>query len=234
MFWRMTAAALVSYPVALAVVRLIGKKQVSSMTYWDLVSGIALGSLIANVVTNQQTPITYAIWAVGLWGALTLLTDWTALQGRFFGRVLQGAPTVVIANGKVMEQALRSERMTMDLLLSELRVKGVSNVSEVEFAVLEPTGKLSVLKKSQSLPVTPADLDLKTAYKGLSTAVVLEGRVQEENLHRVGLTRDWLTNALATQGISDLSAVFYAELGTDGTLYIDRKQDNPDRRWQQH
>lgn len=122
----------------------------------------------------------------------------------------------------------------MDLLLSELRSQGVFALADVEFAVLEPTGKLSVLKKTQALPVTPGDLHLPTPYKGMETPLVMEGSPLEANLARVGLNTPWLTAQLASRGITDLSDVYYAGLDTAGSLYVDLFGDDPVPEWQQH
>lgn len=230
----MTLAALVSFPVTLTVVRILGKKQVSTMTAWDLVSAITMGSLAANIITNQRVHIGAAVWVVVQWGALTLATDWSTLKSRFIRGAVQSVPLVVVANGQILEQALRKERMDVELLLSELRAAGAFSVRDVEFAILEPTGKLSVLKRTQAQPATAADLHVATPYKGLATALVMDGAVLEENLRRVGLDRAWLEQKLHVQGVGDLSRVFYAELDTDGTLYVDQQRDTAAANWQLH
>lgn len=234
MFWRMTLSTLVAYPVAFFVVRLLGKKQISTLTFWDLVSAIALGSLAANIVVNPEEPLIVSAWVVVLWGILALGTGWLALKSRYMRGIVQGAPTLVIANGKILEEAMRRERLNIETLLAELRTQGVFTIDEVEFAVFEPSGKISVLKKSQNLPVTPSDLKLPTRYKGLSAALVMEGTVMSENLQRVGLDDAWLRQHLAAEGVANLDEVFYAELGTDGSLRIDRYDDPRIPEWQQH
>lgn len=233
-FWYMTVSTLVSFAVTFGVVRLIGKKQISTMTFWDLVSAIALGSLAANIVINLQVPLATSAWVVVLWGGLTILTGWGALRNRRFRGVVQGMPAVIVSNGKILEDVMRGERLNVDLLLTELRAQGVFSLSEVEFAVLEPNGKVSVLKKSQNLPVTPRDLQLGSPYKGLSNTVVLEGQVISPALERLGLSHEWLVGQLSSQGIHDPSEVFYAELATDGTLFVDRRADGKSDLWKQH
>ncbi len=233
-FWNMTIATLLAFGVTFTMVRLIGKKQISTMTFWDLVSAIALGSLAANIIVNTDVPLWTSAWVVVLWGGLALLMGWAALQNRKVRGVVQGMPTVIISNGKVLEGVMRKERLNMDLLLTELRAAGVFSLADVEFAILEPNGKISVLKKSQVQPVTPKDLKLSTSYKGLTNTVLLDGEILPENLNRLGLSTEWLLAQLASQGIDDPADVFYAELGTDGTLYVDRRADQQVERWQQH
>jgi len=234
MFWPMTLSTLVAYPVTFFVVRLLGKKQISTLTFWDLVSAIALGSLAANIVVNPEAPLYASAWVVLLWGALALGTGWLALKNRHLRGLVQGAPALVIANGRILEDMMRRERLNIETLLAELRAQGVFTIDEVEFAVFEPSGKISVLKKSQAMPVTPGDLRLSTRYKGLSTALVMEGTVLSGNLQRIGLDAAWLHKQLAAQGVASLDEVFYAELGTDGGVRVDRYGDPPMPQWHQH
>jgi uncharacterized membrane protein YcaP (DUF421 family) len=223
-FLRDTVAAVVAFGVAVVVVRLIGKKEISQMTMWELVSAIALGSFTANIVAVKDTPIWEGIWVVVLWGALTIAVDWAALRSKRFRVALASTPVVLVANGQLQEDAMRQQRITLELLRSQLRTKNVFSLSDVEFAILEPSGKISVQLKSQKRPATPADLHVSTAYSGPATALIEDSQVLTENLQHVGLSREWLLGELARQGIADTSEVFYAELNTDGSLYIDRRQ----------
>jgi uncharacterized membrane protein YcaP (DUF421 family) len=209
-------------------------KQISSMTFWDLVSAIALGSLAANIITSQNEPLWQSAWVVFLWGAMAFTTGFLAMKSRKIRSIVQGVPTVVVANGQILEEALRKEHMNVDLLLAELRAAGVFTVRDVEFAIVEPDGKVSILKKTQTQPATPHDLHVPTAYKGLATAVVMEGTVLEENLRQMGLDRAWLERKLRQQGRTNLSEIFYAELDTDGTLYVDQQHDTAPPHWEQH
>lgn len=233
-FWNMTLATLIAFGVTFTMVRLIGKKQISTMTFWDLVSAIALGSLAANIIVNIDVPLWTSAWVVVLWGGLALLTGWVALQSRQVRALVQGMPVVIVSNGKVLEGVMRKERLNMDLLLTELRAAGVFSMADVEFAILEPNGKISVLKKSQVQPVTPKDLKLDTAYKGLAHTVLLDGQMLPQNLSRLGLTTEWLAAQLAKQGVDDPAEVLYAELGPDGSLFVDTRADQLTGKWEQH
>lgn len=127
-------------------------------------------------------------------------------------------------NGQIMENNMKKLRYHLDNLESQLRDKGVFDFSEVEFAVLEPHGQLSVLKKSQYLPVTPEDMNLSTKYKGLSTEIIKDGVLFEENLIQNNLSCDWLLQELKKRNISSISHITYAALNTNGVLYVSLKQ----------
>src|SRR5690554_3848198 len=107
----------------------------------------------------------------------------------------------------------------------QLRNKNVFDLGEVEFAVLEANGKLSVQKKSQNLPLTPKDMKLSTDYKGVSTEIIRDGKIEDENLKQNMLTHEWLYNQLAEQNVSNIEDVFLATLSTDGSLYLDLRDD---------
>src|SRR5690625_4817330 len=121
---------------------------------------------------------------------------------------------------------MKKLRYSLNHLEMQLRDKGVFDFSEVEFAILEPFGQLSVLKKSQNLPLTPQDIKLSTNYKGLPTEIIKDGKILEENLVQNSLKRDWLNEELEKLGISDATEVFYAALNTQGELYVSVRDGN--------
>ncbi len=133
-----------------------------------------------------------------------------------------------MCNGKILEDNMKKARYTLDNLEMQLRFNGVFNINEVEFAVLEAHGQLSVLKKTPYNPVTPKDLNISTDYKGLATEIIKDGILLEQNLKQNNLDFKWLYNQLSTQGINDIEEVMLATLNTDGSLYIDIKDSPPD------
>lgn len=157
---------------------------------------------------------------------LTVLFAFLSLKSLGFRKLVEGEPVIVIQNGKILEKNLLKLRYHSDDLEMQLREKGVFNFNEVEFAVLEPHGKLSVLKKTQHLPVTPQDLNLATKYKGMATEIIKDGDILEQNLVQNHLSREWLIQELKKRNINDPSQISYAALNTDGSLYIDVKNDN--------
>ena len=148
-----------------------------------------------------------------------------SLKSRYFAKFIEGEPTFVIMNGKILEKFMRGMRYRLEDLLEQLRLKDVFDLSEIEFAVLEKNGSLSVLKKSQNQPVTPKDLNLPTEYKGISSVLIYDGAIMKQNLRRMNLEQSWLENELNKQGIKEVSAVFLASLETSGNLYVNTYAD---------
>lgn len=205
--------------------RLLGKEQVSQLSFFDYIVGITIGS-IASSLTVDLNSRAWPHW-VGLlvWTIASLSMQWISLKWRYISKFIEGEPIVVIMNGKIMERAMRKIRYRLSDLLMQLRSQGVFDVSEVEFAVLETDGKISVLRKSQFQPVTPRDLSINTNYLGISSELIYDGVVVEENLKQVNLSREWLDSQLRQNGINDPSEVFFASLDTQGNLYLDKYQD---------
>lgn len=225
MFWTKTLSAVVAFAVTLVVVRVIGKKALSQMTYWDLVSAIVLGALSADVVISTQTPRWLGIWVLLFWGSLTIAVGWLSLRSRPFRMAALGQPTLLVYRGKVLEEAMRKERLSLDGLMAQLRPKGYFHISEVELAVLEVDGKLSVTPTADKRPVTTGDLKVTPAKAAFTRPVISDGKIMYTNLEQYGHNRDWLMGELSRQGITDPAEVFAAEILPDGSLWVDRKQD---------
>lgn len=212
----------IAYLTLLILTRLMGKKQLSHLTFFDYVVGITIGSIAGTMTTDLAVePATH--W-VGLltWTVWTLVLSLLSFRHRRIRRLLDGEPTLVIQNGQILESQMERMGYNVDDLRMQLREKDIFNLSDVEFALLEPNGQLSVIKKSHLQPVTPSDLHLETAYKGLAVELIVDGRVIHPNLAQVRLDLGWLEEQVKARGFS-LQDVNYAEVDSGGDLYIDVK-----------
>ncbi|WP_366924021.1 DUF421 domain-containing protein [Metallumcola ferriviriculae] len=217
---------LIAFFTLLIFARVLGKQQISQLTFFDYVLGITIGST-ASSLTTDLTSKAFPHW-IGLitWIGSALALQIITLKWRTASKYIDGEPTVVVMNGQIMEDTMARMRYRATDLLEQLRNKGVFDLGQVEFAVLETNGKLSVQKKSQYQPVTPKDLNLPTQYKGLSTELIYDGVVIEQNLRGFNLDRIWLTDQLKKQGINSEEEVFLALIDTGGQLYIDKYSDH--------
>ncbi len=217
--------AVIAFFTLLIFTRLLGKQQMSQLTFFDYVLGITIGSIAASL-TIELTYDPLPMW-IGMltWIIAVLVIQWGTVKWRYAAKYVDGEPTVVIMNGKIMEEAMKKLRYRISDLTEQLRDKGVFDLSQVEFAVLEVSGKLTVLKKSEYQPVTPKDLNLKADYQGISTEIIYDGVVVDSNLRQVKRDRKWLYRELKKQGIKDASEVFYAEVDPSGKLFVDKYKD---------
>lgn len=209
--------------VSLAIfIRLLGKKQVSQLSVFDYVIGITIGST-ASTLSAELENTTFSTWlAFFSWTLFSILTAHFVAKNRNFRMTVYGTPVILIRNGKIVEKNLDNLQYSIEDLRMQLRGKGVFNLADVEFAVYEINGSLSVLLKSQLQPVVPEDLGIDTVYQGLPRELIVRGEVQKEHLMDLKLDQQWLISELKKQGIDNPAAVFYAELDTSGGLYVSK------------
>ncbi len=203
--------------------RCIGRKLLAQISYFDFTVAITIGTISGAYVVQMIEGMWVLISPV-LLALLAILFDYIHIKSLRARKFTEGEPVVVMQNGQIMEKNMKKLRYHIDNLEAQLRDKGVFDFEEVEFAVLEPHGQLSVLKKSQYLPLTPKDMNIPTGYKGMSTEIIKDGLVLEQNLYQNKLTRDWLSKELKKRSISNIKDITYAAVNTDGVLYVSLKQ----------
>lgn len=213
----------IGFFLLLVLVKLIGKQQVTQLTFFDYIVGITIGSMAStlSVQVNENTWATMAGMAV--WTFLAIALALMGLKSPYMRKVIEGIPEIVIQNGKINTDVLRKNKLSADDLLMMLRSKDVFNLEDVEFAVLEQNGKLSVMLKSQKQPLTPQDMNIPTQYMGLPANLIEDGCLNMEALKSVKLSKAWLEYQLRKKNITDINDVFLAQLDTRGNLFIDMK-----------
>lgn len=210
----------------LILTRIMGRKEISQMTSFHFVSAIAIGSIAANFVLGPSISIKHGLISLIGWTIFTLLIDIIDFKSMLIKKITSGEPVIVIKEGKIIEKALRKNRLDVDTLKALLRDKNIFNFSDVDYAIFETNGKLSVLPKEQKQPITKSDLELSNMPKNmfpLTTEVVSDGKIISENLTKLNLDVNWLHQQLLQAGVKSVEDVFYAEVQEDGSLFIDSK-----------
>ncbi len=211
------------FTVVVVGLRLMGKRQVGQLQPYELVIVIMLSALATIPMENTAVPL-----AGGLVPILTLIVihvalSFTALKSERARGMICGAPSVLIENGKIVEEELRRLRYNINELLEQLRAKNMPNIADVEFAILETSGELSVIPKSQKRPVIPEDMNLPTKYEGLPVTLVIDGHVFRKNLEKINLSEEWLKSELQKLNINSFKEVLFACLDTGGRLFFQAK-----------
>lgn len=216
---------IIGFFTLLILARILGKEQISQLTFFDYITGITVGS-IASELTVDLSSRAWPHW-VGLitWMALTYLVRVITLKWRYLAKVLEGEPTIVIMKGKIMDDVLKKMNFRISDVLELLRNKDIFDLNEVEYAILESNGELSVLKKAEYLPLTPKDMNIKVTSSGISTELIYDGVLIEENLRQMNKDKKWLMGELKKHGIKDVSEAFLVTLNDAGSLYVDKYQD---------
>jgi len=223
--WHTSLNTIVSFFWLLLVMRVLGKKQLGHVTFFSYITGIALGNVAGEVMIEKDVTILDGLVGMTLWALLTMAVEYVSLKSARARVLLDGEPSIVVQNGKLMEKALRAAKLNLDDLTMMLREKDVFALSEVDYAILEPNGKLSVLLKPEHESPTRKDQKLAAPKRSyLPTELVVDGKVVAQNLNEWMLTRDWLDEQLRQSGVRSAEDVLFAELQSDGSLYVDKKQ----------
>ncbi|KOA20394.1 hypothetical protein CLHOM_12130 [Clostridium homopropionicum DSM 5847] len=210
----------ISFIVLLFITRLMGRKHRSELTFFDHVVSITIGSIIASVAVDRSIKTIDSIIATTVWGVLPILVGYISMKNLFFRKIVDSEPLIIIQNGTINDKNMAKSRYHIGDLLMQLRQKNVFDITEVEFAILEPNGDLSVLKKPQYNTVTTKDLNIPTNYKGLMTELIINGQIMRYHLKMINVDIEWLLNQLKMRNITNVNDVIFAALQTDGQLYI--------------
>jgi uncharacterized membrane protein YcaP (DUF421 family) len=201
---------LLLYIIIIIIFRVMGKREIGELSLLDLVVFIMIAEMAAMAIDNINDPLTKSLLPMALLVVVQFLLAFVSLKSKRFRDVIDGKPSIVINNGKIDEGEMRRQRYNFDDLLLQLREEGVGDIADVEFAILESSGKMSVFKKSAS--------------EKLSLPLILDGTVNEENLILVGKTKAWLTEQLEKQGYSTMGEISYCSY-KNGKLFVDIKDE---------
>lgn len=223
-WWIILIRASGALVMLFVLTRILGKKQISQLTFFEYITGIVIGDLAGFISTDIEANYIHGTVAMLVWFAIPLLVEMLALKSKKVRNLLEGQGTVFIRDGKVLEKNLRKERYTTDELLEQLRTKSVFTPADVEFAILEASGDLSVMLKEEYQPLTPSDIGLHPKRLHPPQAVIMDGNVQDGGLAILGLDRIWLDKQLKQAGRT-VSDIFMAVADDKGGLYLDFYQD---------
>ncbi|WP_429844012.1 DUF421 domain-containing protein [Brevibacillus sp. FIR094] len=204
--------------------KIIGKRQIKQLTYIEYIVGISIGSIAAFMATEMDGPVYHSLIGMGVFALFPYLMEWLSLKSKFLRDLFEGKSTVLIKEGKILEDNLKKERLTAEDLMEQLRIKNVFRVADVEFALMETSGEVSVLLKSESQPVTPKHLELTVAPSEENQVVIMDGVIMDEPLATAGLNRRWVRTELQKAGVA-LENVFLGQVDKGGELYLDLYDD---------
>jgi uncharacterized membrane protein YcaP (DUF421 family) len=204
--------------------KILGKKQISELSFFEYVSGITIGSIAGEAITGLEKNMFQGMTAIIIFSLATLFADILALKSKSFRDFIEGRGTVFIKDGKVLEENLKKEKYSIDELSALLRQKDIYRVADVEFAVLEPRGTLSALLKKENRPLTPKDLQMKVPTEKEPQTVIMDGSILNESLRSAGKSRGWLETELEKLELT-LDNVFIGQVDSYGELTVDIYDD---------
>jgi len=200
--------------------RLMGKKQISQMTFFDYVAGIAIGSVSANFSVTTDLSYAEGLTSVLLWAMLPLTVSYMTLYKSKARRILAGFPTILVQNGLLIAENLNKAKLSVEDVLEQLRLKNAYYISDVDMAVLEISGKVSVLFKPGKQPASMEAVNHNPAYRGLAANIIINGKLMRENLKTMGQNEQWLKTEMTKQGHGSYENILLACVDARNTLYI--------------
>lgn len=206
------------------IIRLIGNKQLGQLNIFTYITGIVIGSVAGDLLVHTSIKIMDAVTGIAIWGLLTIIFEFISMKLKGVCSVLNNQPMIVIKKGNIIYEKLKKNRLTIDELTMLLRTNNVFSVTEVEYAILEPNGELSILKKPGLETVVKDDLNIAVEkIKNVQTVLISEGKINKRNLREVNKSDTWLYKQLSKQHISTEKDVLYAELQSDDSLYVQKR-----------
>ncbi|MBE6626784.1 MAG: DUF421 domain-containing protein [Ruminococcaceae bacterium] len=215
---------IIIYFVLVFSVRLMGKRQIGELQVSDFIITIMLSEIAAAPITTKSLPLMHAVVPIVLLLGIEVAMSCLLLKSNRLKRLFYGKPSMLICKGELIQKALRKNRIELDELLSELRQKGCSDISDVNYAILEENGKLSVFPYASKSPATPTDLSLSVIDNGIAHVCIIDGQVIHHNLSLVGWDDSRLNKELQKRKLT-LSQVFLLSVNDTGDVTIIKKEE---------
>ena len=206
---------LILYILIIIVLRLMGKRQVGQLQPSELVVALIIADLAAVPMSEVGIPLINGIIPIITLFIMEELLSYLSLKSERARGLISGKPSILIERGIIMEKELQRLRYNLNDLLEQLRLKNFSNVEDVNYAILETSGQLSVIPKEEKKPVTLKDMNLKAKTQHLPVTVIIDGRIISDNLYKIGLSNNWLADQLRKNSIKSSEDVFFAYLNPE-------------------
>ena len=207
------------------ITKLLGKKQVSQLSLFDYVIGISIGNLAAEMSINIEINYLHGLLSMITFGLIAFLISYITMKSIYLRRFFIGVPTLLIQNGKILEKNLKNVKLDVNDLLEECRSAGYFDLNEIEYAVMEVNGTLSVLPKSENKPVTLKDMNLKSNKSSLCANIIIDGHVMKNNLKNMNKEESWLEKELKVKGVK-LENILLATLDNQEKLTIYKRNED--------
>lgn len=218
---------LILYALVIVALRLMGKREIGQLQPFELVVILMISDLAVVPSENVGIPLLSGIIPILVLLSASLTLAWISLKSQTARDIICGKPSLLIERGKILEEELKKNCYNLTDLLEELRLKNVPNIADVEFAILENNGQLSVFPKSQKRSTIPEDFQITPKYEGLPLTLILDGKLNHKNLEKSNKNLTWLENELTLQSIGNVDEVLIASLDSSGNLFAQAKQGRP-------
>ena len=189
------------------IAKVMGHKQMSQLDFFDYISGITIGSIAAELATELEEPLKPLIATV-VYGVITVIISAVTTKFPKTRKFFNGTPTIIMNNGKLYRKNMKKAKLDLSEFMVMCRQEGYFNLSDIQTAIFEFNGKLTILPVSTKRPLNPEDMNLTPLPEYINTEVIMDGRILEENLKRMGLNAKWLQKQIKKQGFKNEKEIF--------------------------
>ncbi len=211
---------IILFIVVVVSLRIMGKRQIGQLQPYELVVAIMISELASLPMQDTRIPLIHGVIPIVTLLVIQIFISLIELKSSKAHSLIDGKPCIVINKGKLVISELKNQVFTVNDLLEELRINGYFNIEDIEYAILETNGQLSIVPKGDTEPVIKKDLNIKSSPKSIPLTLINEGRIIKENLKLLSKNENWLKSELKKQKIKSEKDVFLALMSTEGKLYI--------------
>lgn len=209
------------------ITKMLGKKQISQLNFFDYIVGITIGSIAADVSLDIEKGMIAGIASLLIYGLSSYFSSLITIKSIKARRFLSGVPTVLVEKGKIIESGLKKSKIDINDLLAEARESGYFNLDEIDYALMEINGNISFLPKENEKPVTKKDMKIKCSNEGLTVNAIIDGVYMENNMKELGKDKNWLNHELKIKGYNDYNNILLATIDNNFKVTIYEKNVKP-------
>ncbi len=217
---KVIIASLMSSAILFLIAKIIGHKQVAQLEFFDYITGITIGSIAAELATTLETPWWKPLISMVAFGGITVILSYLTRKLPRSRKFINGTPTIIMDNGKIYRKNMKKAKLELSEFLLLCRQEGYFNLDDIQTAVFEYNGKLSILPVSTKRPLNPEDINISPEPEHISAEIIMDGRIMHNNLKRKGLNIEWLNKELKKQGFKKPEEIFLGLCSYDNKLTL--------------
>lgn len=211
------------------ITKMMGKKQISELNFFDYVVGITIGSIAADISLDIEKNMIAGIAALFIYGFISYIISFVSIKSILARRFFIGVPTVLVEKGKIIESGLKKSKIDVNDLLMEARENGYFNLDEIDYALMEVNGNISFLPKEKEKPVTKKDIKIKCSNEGLTVNAIIDSKYMANNMKAINKDKEWLDHELKVNGYDNYDNILLATIDNNYKVTIYEKNVKPDK-----
>ncbi len=211
------------------ITKMMGKKQISELNFFDYIVGITIGSIAADISLDIEKNMIAGIAALFIYGFISYIISFVSIKSILARRFFIGVPTVLVEKGKIIESGLKKSKIDVNDLLMEARENGYFNLDKIDYALMEVNGNISFLPKEKEKPVTKRDMKIKCSNEGLTVNAIIDSKYMVNNMKAINKDKEWLDHELKVNGYDNYDNILLATIDNNYKVTIYEKNVKPDK-----